>query len=518
MDRRQQQVFQIMFERLKRFTAITAMCIASTAPATAQTEAQSELALRGLDGQIAALEARGDANLFELGALQTLRAVEKTLQTRYEYGLGDSALNMPLLRLPVGGRGNPLAKPAGPETLSMMIETFLTDMEAVRATLDRAEAAGVAPFTLALGDIWFDTNLNARRDAGEGAVELLGPLLLGRRAMRDMGKEETRFEVRFDEADHAWLKAYTHMLSGFGNAYMAFDPTPVFTRLAEGRENLKQAPRLPDYYDLAEVTAEIATLKAEQERIKAEREALRAASKPANDEIRALRQEMRKPENQDRREEFNDKIKELRDGMKDATEQQRALSLARRSVRNELRSAEAKLPGGGAEMNRQTENFRPTVDAIYVLVAALKQQPDAARVQNAMTHWRAMIAENRRFWALIEAETDNDREWIPNANQQPALPVEIDPEMTRAWQGVLEDAEAVLNGRLLIPHPMLPAGHGISLAHYERYPSPIDLIEAIHGIGFFEHSAKGPMITSQRWQAFNRLARGRGGLFSVYFN
>lgn len=508
-----------MFERLKRVTAAASACAILAAPIAAQTEAQSELALRGLDGQIAVLEARGTPNLFELGALKTLRAVEKSLQTRYEYGLGDSALNMPLLRLPVNGRGNPRAKPAGPETLSTVIATFLEDIDTARATLDQAKAAGVAPFTLALDDIWFDVNLNARQDRGEGAIEVLGPLLMGRRAMRDMAKDGApRLEVRFDEADHAWLVAYTHMLSGFGNAYMAFDPTPVFARLAEGREALKQAPRLPEYYELAVVTAEIAALKAEKERVDGALKALRDARKPVDDEIRALRKEVNKDENKDRRDEINAEIKALRDGLTDQRDEERELYRAQRSVRGELRSAEAKLPGGGGDLNRQVESFRPTVDALYVLVAALKQQPDPARISAAMTHWRAMIAENRRFWTLIEAETDDDREWIPNARQTPALPVEIDPAMARAWQDVLEDAEAVLTGRLLIPHPMLPGGHGISLAHYERYPTPIDLMEAIHGIGFYEHSAKGPMITMQRWQAFNRLARGRGGLFSVYFN
>ncbi len=508
-----------MFGKLKRTSAIAAISAILSTPIAAQTEAQSELALRGLDGQIATLEARGDANLFEMGALKTLRAVEKSLQTRYEYGLGDNTLNMPLLRLRVNGRGNPAAKPAGPETLSNVIKTFLTDMDDVRATLQEAEAAGVEPFVLALGDIWFDVNLNARRDKGESATEMLGPILLGRGAMRDMAKEGMpRFEVRFDAADHAWLTAYSHMLSGFGNLYMAFDPTPIFARLAEGREALKQAPRLPEYYNLAEVTAEIAALKAEEARFDTEIKALREARKPIDDEIRDLRKDKNKPENRGKRDEINSQIKALQTNLGPMRHEQSQLARAQRLVRGELRSAEAKLPGGGGDMRRQIGNFRPTLDAIYVLVAALKQQPDAAHIQAAMTHWRSMLAENRKLWTMIEAETDDDREWIPNARQTPALPIEMDPGMVDAWQGVLDDAEAVLTGRLLIPHPMLPAGYGISLAHYERYPTPIDLIEAIHGIGFFAHSARGPMITQQRWQAFDRLARGRGGVFSVFFN
>ena len=404
-----------MFQRLKklkRSTAITATCVLLAAPVVAQTDAQSELALRGLEGQIAALQARGEPNPFELGALQTLRAVEKTLQTRYDYGLGDNALNMPLLRLPVTGRANPRAKPAGPEVLTTIFETFLADMDAVRVTLDQAKTAGAAPFTLKLDDIWFDVNLNARRDRGEGAIEALGPLLLGRRAMRDLAKQDSPgFEVRFDAADHAWLTAYTHMLSGFGNLYMAFDPTPVFTRLDEGREALKQAPRLPEYYDLADVTAEIATLQAEQTRLKAEIAAVREKRKPIDAEIRELRKTMNTPENRDKRDEINTQIKALRANLDPLRKESSNYVRAERLVRGELRSAKGKLPGGG-DTSRQLESFRPTIDALYVLLASLKQQPDAAHIQAAMGHWREMIAQNRTFWMLIETETDFRGEWI----------------------------------------------------------------------------------------------------------
>lgn len=508
-----------MVMNLKRLIATTALCAGLAAPAAAQTEAQSELALRGLEGKIAALQAAGEANLFELGALQSLRAVEKTLQARYDYGLGDNVLNMPLLRLQAHGASNPFPKQAGPEVLSEIIATFLADMDAARATLDKAKAQGVEPFTLTLNDLWFDANMNTRRDRGESVVETLGPLLLGRRAARELAKTGTEImEVRFDVADHAWLMAYTHMLSGAGNGYLAFDPTPVIARLGKARADLKEAPQLPPYYNLAEVQAEIEALKAEQKRVDSEVKALRAETKPVNDQIRDLSRERRKPENKSRRAEFDTQIKELRDSMKGSQKRLSDLYRARSTLRRELRSAEGKLPGGGNRMSRSVESSRPMIDAVYVTLAALKQQPDPARIKAMMTHWRAMIAENKRFWELVAQETDNDREWIPNARQTPAIPMEIDPELGDAWQAVLKDAEALLTGRLLIPHPLLPAGYGISLVHYEQYPTPIDLLEVIHGVGLYEHAAKGPRISPQSWQRFSRMTNGRAGMFSIFYN
>ncbi|UYV36215.1 hypothetical protein N4R57_14445 [Rhodobacteraceae bacterium D3-12] len=526
----------MMLKTLKRAVTTTALCTGvltgivtglttglfvgsgGAVMAQTQTQAQSELALRGLEGQIAALKAAPDTNLFELGALEALRAVEKSLQARYEYGLGESILNIPLLRLSAGSARNPFAKPAGPDTLSTIMKTFLDDMDAVRATLERAKADGVKPFTLVLDDVWFDADMNSRRDRGEGVVETLGPMLLGRRAARELAKSGAGpMEVRFDDADLAWLVAYSHMLSGAGNGLLAFDPSPVLADMAAKRKILDAAPQLPEYYDQAEVQADIATLKAEQARVKQEADALRTEMRPHNKTLQELRNERRKPENRDLRAEIDAKIKAKTAAMADYRTRSRELSRARSSLRRELRAAEGKLTNTGSNRNSVAE-FRPAFDAIYVTLAALRQEPDAARIKAMMTHWRAMIAENKRFWALVAQETDNDREWIPNAQQTQALGVEIDPQMAETWQAVLQDAEAVLTGRLLIPHPLLPKGYGISLAHYEQFPTRLDILGLIHGVGLYEHAAKGPRISAQNWQRFNRMTNGRAGMFSLFFN
>ena len=502
---------------MKRFGKLglaAALAIASFAGAKAQDGA---LALRGLEGQVAALGADPAANPFELGAMQTLRAVEKTLQARYAYGLGDSALNVPLLRLPVGANRNPMPRLAGPETLSEIVKEFVADMAVARATLARAGAAA-DPFTLPVGDLWFDVNRNAARDKGEGALDLLGPVFLGRRGRFEAG-DLADLRVRFDAADQAWLMAYTHMLSGFGHAYLAFDPTPVFARMATANAALNEAPLLPAYYDLPTVMAEVAAIKAEQERIEARFNEVRAAQKRLNDRISALRKERNKTADEAQRAALDAEMADSRDALKPLNEEQNALSRQKRIARNERRAAEAKLPGSrSGSGGRQAERFRSTADALFVLVDALKQQPDAAEVRAAMADWRAMIAENRRFWTLVEAETDNEAEWIPNARQTAALPIEIDPQLGVAWQGVLEDAAALLDGKLLTPHPLLPEGYGISLTRYEENPTPLDLMAMVHGVAFYDHVAQGPMISPQRWQSFNRLARGNGGLFSVWLN
>ena len=43
------------------------------------------------------------------------------------------------------------------------------------------------------------------------------------------------------------------------------------------------------------------------------------------------------------------------------------------------------------------------------------------RVARARDHFLAMIGHNRRFWAEVAVEIDDDREWIPNGRQSAVL-------------------------------------------------------------------------------------------------
>lgn len=63
--------------------------------------------------------------------------------------------------------------------------------------------------------------------------------------------------------------------------------------------------------------------------------------------------------------------------------------------------------------------------ALRTELEALRPQFEAARIQAGVAHWREMVRHNRRFWALVEAETDNENEWIPNPKQSSALGLEV---------------------------------------------------------------------------------------------
>ncbi|MDO5706815.1 MAG: hypothetical protein Q4G49_17315, partial [Paracoccus sp. (in: a-proteobacteria)] len=156
------------------------------------------------------------------------------------------------------------------------------------------------------------------------------------------------------------------------------------------------------------------------------------------------------------------------------------------------------------------------LDALAVVINTMKQQPDPARASAAHADFLAMIAENRRFWALVEGETDNTREWIPNAHQTSATGIALPPETGAAWQNVLTEVENVLNGQTLIPYWRGAAGVNVRQLFLD--PRPVDLIGWIQGAGALPYLEQGPMAGAEAIGYFESLMEGNGLLVAAWLN
>lgn len=162
--------------------------------------------------------------------------------------------------------------------------------------------------------------------------------------------------------------------------------------------------------------------------------------------------------------------------------------------------------------------FGRQVDRAAIILVALAQKPDAARAASAHAHLLGMITENRRFWSLVEAETDNAQEWVPNDRQTSALGLPMPPGTGARWQAVLADAEAILNGTLLIPHWRMGAEAGIDVKAMFMNPPPVDIITWAQGEGLLPYARKGPRATAQSWRDFQSVVQGDAALFAVFLN
>ncbi|WP_149587832.1 hypothetical protein [Tabrizicola flagellatus] len=162
--------------------------------------------------------------------------------------------------------------------------------------------------------------------------------------------------------------------------------------------------------------------------------------------------------------------------------------------------------------------FGRQVDRAAMILHALSNRPDRALAQDAHNHFLSMIRENRRFWSLVEMETDDTGEWVPNDTQVSGLGLRMPPGTGERWQAVLADAEKVLKGEVLLPHWRFGAEAGINLKRAFDDPPAIDLVTFIQGEGLLPYAEKGPLMSLQSWRDFEDFIQGDAMLFAVFLN
>ncbi len=142
---------------------------------------------------------------------------------------------------------------------------------------------------------------------------------------------------------------------------------------------------------------------------------------------------------------------------------------------------------------------------------------DAEKMKGVRQHIKAMISLSRESWDAIEAETDDDREWLPNAHQKsPFESIQVSAEQIAAWRSVMDQAELVIDGKKLVPHWRFTKG--FNLARVFDEPQPFDTVLWITGPAALPYLEDGPVSTSEDWNTMVDSFGGRFGLFAIWFN
>lgn len=153
------------------------------------------------------------------------------------------------------------------------------------------------------------------------------------------------------------------------------------------------------------------------------------------------------------------------------------------------------------------------------------------RMEKALEHIEAVIEQSKESWNLIQAETDNDREWIPNVEQTSVIPnVAVTEEMIGSWHTFLDEFESIVQGKTLIPfwrgtarkpgfgapdaHPTL----GINFRKIFTNPQRFDLVLWIHGSGATPYLEEGKITDPAIWRDLQRVFRGQFWGFAIWFN
>jgi hypothetical protein len=163
---------------------------------------------------------------------------------------------------------------------------------------------------------------------------------------------------------------------------------------------------------------------------------------------------------------------------------------------------------------------RSIVDLVAMihLVRLPVAEPD--RLRAVLGHLEAMAALSRSSWKSILAETDDDHEWIPNPRQATVVPGgAVSDEMVQSWLGVLDEFEAVLAGKALIPfwrgvNPRL----GVNLRRVLTEPRAFDLVMWVRGSAAAPYLEEGRLSSAETWGRLTRVFRGEFIGFAIWFN
>jgi hypothetical protein len=152
----------------------------------------------------------------------------------------------------------------------------------------------------------------------------------------------------------------------------------------------------------------------------------------------------------------------------------------------------------------------------------------------ALQHLEQVPQLSRESWDLINAETDNNREWLPNPRQTAALSplLRITPEMQSQWNLFLDEMDAILRGDTLLPFwrgtpgiNLFDSGNanfnpklGINVRRIFTEPQTFDLVLWAHGSGMSAFLEEGPITRPERWSQITAAFRGQFMVFAVWFN
>ena len=181
-------------------------------------------------------------------------------------------------------------------------------------------------------------------------------------------------------------------------------------------------------------------------------------------------------------------------------------------------------------------NTQNVLDVLALIHTANYEVAEPERMKTALSHFESVITLSRQSWKLIEAETDNDREWIPNARQFSAMAgMRVGQGMIRNWAKFLDEMELILQGRKLVPFwrgvkggiPLfvsnagnLPVNSkvGINVRRIFTEPRRLDLVLWLQGTGLAPFLEEGPRVDLKTFEEIGREFQGEFFTFMFWFN
>lgn len=141
------------------------------------------------------------------------------------------------------------------------------------------------------------------------------------------------------------------------------------------------------------------------------------------------------------------------------------------------------------------------------------------RGKAVLDHVQAVVDLSRLTWKAIQAETDDDAEWLPGPRQKNGvLRVAITDEMVVAWHDLLNDLEALVAGKLLLPLNFSGARQGLNVRTFLLDPPALEWRQ--WQMAEFEepYVEQGEVVTLENIWRLNEVFRGNLLPYALWIN
>ncbi len=434
--------------------------------------------------------------IFALGVLQVFDALTNFYRTTYEHTGEFVPTRVPWNILRLGGirtpktkhqstekhwwAGPPNAKPMTYEILRKQLAQFYNKLAAAEATL---ALVGERPVKLPLqfAKVSFDLDRDGHSTSLRKTLETYRRK---NNKYSKLGPYDKKFV--FDTADAVWLRGYCNLFLAVSNLYLAVD-----------FENSYNATAHLAYGAKANLLGQVLAGQLGQDRAKEE---IQGEIDKLNSELKAL------PRTKTWREQ-----KALQEKLKAMPFTPPRSAIEREKLQAELkllikdRKENIKKRGEILKKRRQLTAER---DGPYYLtfldsVAAIHSLDwpvvDPNRLRNIRKHLLKTLELSKKMWRLVRQETDDDYEWITNANQTSSSKImQVTDKKIDSWMAVVSVLEDLLEGKKLLAHPRFKKG--INIRKIFETATRLDFIFFVTGHGALPYLEDGDIIDRNTWQ------------------
>jgi hypothetical protein len=190
-------------------------------------------------------------------------------------------------------------------------------------------------------------------------------------------------------------------------------------------------------------------------------------------------------------------------------------------------SAQMLFPNAGlplAVLDRQGRakdqyfDMAPAADMLAAIHMMHWPVTDPALMKSALAHLETTVAMSRESWRFILAETDDEAEWIPSPRQKNSVVggVPVTQATVDGWMLFLDEFDAILQGKKLIPHWRL--AKGINFRRVFLEPQPFDPVLWAQGSAALPYLEDGPLTNAETWQRIMAMFEGNFLGIAFWFN